>query len=101
MVLYSNIDIEPTSKIMYCTSEEADPQVVRHVRDALFHNYSFVMVRTIDTDVLILLISFTFRHDVHNGSVFAALCPSGNNINYFNINEIVQELGANMTRYNI
>ena len=91
-VLCSNIKLEPSSKILNCTSEEADPRLVRHTRDALLQDYSFVMVRTIDTDVLVLLISLTFRGDIPNGSVYAALCSSDSNVKYFSINDIVREL---------
>ena len=98
-VLCSNINLEPSSKILNCTSEEADPRLVRHTRDALLKDYSFVMVRTIDTDVLVLLISFTFRGDIPNGSVYAALrCSSDSNVKYFSINDIVRELGDDVTR---
>ena len=97
-VLCSNIKLEPSSKILNCTSEGADPRLVRHTRDALLQDYSFVMVRTIDADVLVLLISFTFRGDIPNGSVYAALCSSDSNVKYFSINDIVRELGDDVTR---
>ena len=97
-VLCSNIKLEPSSKILNCISEEADPRLVRHTRDALLQYYSFVMVRTIDADVLVLLISFTFRGDIPNGSVYAALCSSDSNVKYFSINDIVRELGDDVTR---
>ena len=97
-VLCSNIKLEPSSKILNCTLEEADPRLVRHTRDALLQDYSFVMVQTIDTDVLVLLISFTFQGDIPNGSVCAALCSSDSNVKYFSINDIVRELGDDVTR---
>ena len=44
-----------------CTSfEEADGRIILHARDAVLHGAKTVVIRTVDTDVLVLAISFYF-----------------------------------------
>jgi hypothetical protein len=39
-----------------CTQEEADTRIFLHVSDAVKHGYRKVMIRTVDSDVLVLSI---------------------------------------------
>ena len=43
--------------ISYCTSEEADPRLVRHMIHCVLNEFQKVGVYTGDTDVIVLLIS--------------------------------------------
>ena len=46
-----------TASLSPCTQEEADTRILLHVSDAVTHGYGKVMVRTVDSDVLVLAIS--------------------------------------------
>lgn len=45
------------SNIMPCTHEEADTRILLHVHDASLCGYTRIMIRTIDTDVVVLALS--------------------------------------------
>ena len=45
--------------IRKCTSEEADPRVVRHVINLGKNGYTEVLVKTTDSDIVILCISYS------------------------------------------
>ena len=44
--------------ITNCQSEEADQQLIRHTLQCISAQYKKIVVRTVDTDVLILLMSY-------------------------------------------
>ena len=46
-----------TTGLAPCTQEEADTRIFLHVSDAANHGYSKVMIRTVDSDVLVLAIA--------------------------------------------
>ena len=47
-----------TTALAPCTQEEADTRIFLHVSDAANHGYCEVMIHTVDSDVLVLAISF-------------------------------------------
>ena len=51
------IDLQDVS-ITNCQSEEADQRLIRHTLHCISDEYKNSVVRTVDTDVLILLISY-------------------------------------------
>ena len=53
----SNEDLWHDPRISCCTSEEADPRLVRHAIRCLEYNVQSVIVGTVDTDVFILLVT--------------------------------------------
>ncbi len=46
-----------TTSLAPCTQEEADTRMFLHVSDAVNHGHSKVMIRTVDSDVLVLAIA--------------------------------------------
>ena len=72
-VLYS-FDAEPLeqpdSSITKCQSEEADQRIIRHVLHVIesYNEYKRIVVRTIDSDVLVLLISYLGRVENLDGA---------------------------------
>ena len=46
-----------TTNLAPCTQEEADTRIFLHVSDAANHGYAKVMIRTVDSDVLVLAIA--------------------------------------------
>ena len=87
----------PDISISKCQSEEADQRLVRHTLHCLsyFQLYKRVVVRTIDTDVLILLISYVGQYFYLNSDVdvYAELI---NTPTYYNIIEICKSLGLDI-----
>ena len=80
------------TSIVQCQSEEADQRIVRHVIQCLKSSvYNRIIVRTIDTDVLIMLISFLadlvdgFKTEIHAELVNSAV--------FYHINTITKTLG--------
>ncbi len=47
-----------------CSHEEADTRILRHVQNAVRQGYSKVLIRTVDTDVIVLAVTAAGRLDV-------------------------------------
>lgn len=77
-----------------CDHEEADTRLIIHLQDALLNGCSNCMVRTVDTDVVVILIG-KFHHlmtlcaDVKICAAFG----TGKTFTYININAIYEKLG--------
>ena len=83
-------------RINYCTSEEADARLVRHTIHCIEKGYNSIVVRTIDTDVVVLLISCKpYMDEVGTGNVYA-LMGKGKDLHYYDINAISSKLGTDM-----
>ena len=54
-----------TTGLAPCTQEEADTQIFLHVSDAVNHGYSKVMIRTVDSDVLVLAIAAAHQLNIN------------------------------------
>ena len=87
----------PDISITKCQSEEADQRLVRHALHCLSdcQLYQRVVVRTIDTDVLILLISFIGLH-LDSSSADLVYTEMINTPTYYDIKEIVKNLGTDI-----
>ena len=84
--------------MMPCDHEEADTRLVVHLQEALRNGHTNFLVRTVDTDVVAILIG-KFHHLV-------AFCQSlniwvafgiGKHLTYYHINTICQELGIEIS----
>ena len=80
--------------MLQCDHEEADTRLVIHLQDSLNNGCTNCLVRTVDTDVVIILVGM-FHH-------FVALCQdvniwvafgSGKNFTFYHINTIYESLG--------
>ena len=78
-----------------CEAEEADQQLVRHIFNLIHNNYKNILVHTIDTDVLVLLISHIGRVELGDVDIHAYLIHSEI---YYCIRAIIQELESNICR---
>ena len=79
--------------IFHCTAEEADPRLVGHSMNGIRNGYKNVVVRTVDTDVLILLISyFPFMKD-NDSQVYALLGNQATNQKLYHVNKLSCNLG--------
>ena len=78
-----------------CGAEEADQKLVRHALNLLRNGYKSILIRTIDTDVLNLLISYFSQFELDDVNVYAYMINSNK---YFNIKAIIQKLGPVICR---
>ena len=56
-----------------CEAEEADQRLVRHTLNLIHNGYKTILVRTIDIDVLVLLISRIGRVELGDVDIHAYL----------------------------
>ena len=87
----------PDTSISECQSEEADQRLIRHTLHCLAdcQLYERVVIRTIDTDVLILLISYISLLELRSIDVYAELI---NTPTFYDICKIIQHLGAHICK---
>ena len=70
-----------------CAAEEADQRLVRHTLNLIHNDYKNILVRTIDTDVLILLISYIAQLEVGGDVNIHAYLINSNK--YYDIKTII------------
>ena len=87
VVCNSDIDI---SKLSPCTHEEADTRLLLHAAECSRQGFNRVMIRTVDTDVMVIAIS-TFQQ-LGISELWIAF-GTGKNFRYVPIHDIVKELG--------
>ena len=79
-----------------CAAEEADQRLVRHTLNLIHNGYKNILVRTIDTDVLTLLISHISQLELGDDvNVHAYLINSDK---YYDIKTIIRALGPDICR---
>ena len=76
-----------------CEAEEADQRLVRHTLNLINNGYKNILVRTIDTDVLVLLLSYIGQVELNDIEIHAYLINSDR---YYNIKQIIRELGSDI-----
>ncbi|CAB3981604.1 Hypothetical predicted protein, partial [Paramuricea clavata] len=95
----SVLSISSGSPMQSCNHEEADTRVVVHILHALEHGERTVLVRTVDTDVVVILVG-TF----HNLAAVQPLLDiwvafgTGKNYRFYSINAICASLGEPRSR---
>ena len=77
-----------------CNHEETDSRLLVHVRDAVNRGAKNVMIRTVDTDVVVIAVSDLSKlqelePDVHIWIAF----DMGKNFQYFSVHAIHESLG--------
>jgi hypothetical protein len=76
-----------------CNHEEEDTRIVVHLQHAL-HTYNKVIVRLVDTDVLVILVGkFVDLCDLNPESDVWVAFGTGRNFRYFSVNAISASLG--------
>ena len=91
-VLSSSQDVT-LDTISPCIQEEADTRVILHVKDAIEKGYSRVMIKTVDTDIVVIAISFFSRLQPEE---FWVAFGTGNNHRFIAIHEIANSLSPSM-----
>ena len=79
-----------TTGLAPCTQEEADTRIFLHVLDAANHGYGKVMIRTVDSDVLVLAIAAV--NEAHIDELWVAFA-TGKSFRYLPAHEIALSLG--------
>lgn len=82
-----------------CDHEEADSRICIHVQDALQKGARKILVRTVDTDVIVILVGVYFHlHDVYPDTDIWVGLGTGKHYRYYSINSICQNLGKPKSR---
>ena len=76
-----------------CEVEEADQRLVRHILNLINNSYKNTLIHLVDTDVLVLLISYIGQVELSDIEIRAYLINSDR---YYKIKEIIQELGSDI-----
>ena len=77
-----------------CNHEEADSRICVHVQDALKKGARDILVSTVDTDVVVILVSmyFHFSHVFPDVNICVGF-GTGKHFKYYSINSMCQYLG--------
>ena len=94
-VLHCGSSRQDLSPLEPCIHEEADTRIMLHVRDTAVCGNQKVMIRTIDTDVVVLAISIF--HDVPITELWLAF-GTGKHFRYLAIHDIASILGRERSK---
>ena len=76
-----------------CDHEEADTRICIHLRNTLERGACNILVSTVDTDVIVLLISVYFQlNDTFSGFNVWVRFGTGNHMKFYDINSICEHL---------
>jgi hypothetical protein len=84
-----------TSPISPCNHEEADVKLILHIADMSGQGYKRVMIRTVDTDVLVLAVAVYPKISLNE--LWVAF-GAGKNIRYIAVHDIVNCLGESKSK---
>ncbi|KAG1666280.1 putative aldolase class 2 protein [Nymphon striatum] len=78
-----------------CDHEEVDSRICVHIQDALKKGARTILVRTVDTDVIVILVGlfFNFLSAYHDIDLWVAF-GMGKHFQYYNIKTVCQNLGS-------
>ncbi|KAG1704380.1 Zinc finger protein 91 [Nymphon striatum] len=81
-----------------CDHEEADTRILIHLQDALQHGATTCLVRTVDTDVIVILIGkFYYLLTICPSAEIWVAFGTGKDFRYININAVAQALGIEIS----
>lgn len=84
--------------IAYCTIEEADEPIIRHVINCAKYDFQNIVVCTSDTDILALLISVLPLIQKIKSCDINCRCGIGDNQRYYNVGLLSKELGDDVSK---
>lgn len=79
-----------------CSHEEADTRILLHVKDAMNSGYKDIMIRTVDTDVVVIAIAH-FR-DVEKIENMWIAFGTGKEFRYIPVHEVARSIGPDMAK---
>ena len=81
-----------------CCHEEADSRICIHVQDALQKGARNILVSTVDTDVIVVLVSIYFHFcDVFHDVNICVGFGHGKHFRHYSINKICHDLGKEIS----
>ena len=87
------------SRLAPCTHEEADTRMFLHAADAVNQGHRSIMVRTVDSDVLVLATAVVQQLQQHDPAIELWVAFGiGKNLRYFEAHKISASLGAEMSK---
>jgi hypothetical protein len=91
---------DDTSTLAPCTHEEADTRMFLHVADAVQCGFTRMIVRTVDTDVLVLAVSLVqqLQEQASEDIELWVAFGTGTHLRYLVAHEIAEALDTNVTR---
>ena len=82
------VELDENAPVRPCTAEEADQRLVRHALNMIKSGYKNVLVRTIDTDVLVLLLAHIPQVDDVNIHAYLV-----NSDKFYDVQKFIRTLG--------
>ena len=86
---------KPLENLTNCNHEEADTRIFVHAKDAYFKGYNSILIRTVDTDVVILAINVLNHIPLNQLWIHFSV---GKNARYIPVHEIYKELSEAKSR---
>ena len=95
----SVVSLCPSTSMPDCSHEEADTRIVVHVIDAILKGMKSICIRTVDTDILIILISkFHFLKDLCKDLELKVAFGVGKDFAVYSVNNICSTLGLDKSK---
>ena len=86
----TSLQTQDISAISPCNHEKADTRLVLHAQDACNHGYHKLIIRTVDSDVLVIAVALC--HYIKPQELWIAF-GTGQNLRYQSVHSISQSLG--------
>ena len=96
--ILSTLPRDDTSSLAPCTHEEADTRMLLHVQDAVQQGHEKILVRTVDTDVLVLAVAVLQQLREHERLELWVAFGTGTHLRYIATHEIFRSLGPQVSK---
>ena len=98
-ILTNDTTLRTDLVISSCSAKEADQKLVRHMLQCLLTGIKTIVVKTVDTDVFLLLLSYRAPGGNFSSKVFVQLGISKLNSCFYSINDIALDLGEELCQF--
>ena len=98
-ILTNDTTLRTDLVISSCSAKEADQKLVRHMLQCLLTGIKTIVVKTVDTDVFLLLLSYRASGGNFSSKVFVQLGISKLNSWFYSINDIALDLGEELCQF--
>ena len=95
--VFSTLLLEDVFRLAPCTQEEADTRMFLHVADTVYSGFVRIVVRSVDTDVLVLAVALVqkLQKQTQESIQLWVAFGTGTNLRYVPAHEIASSLGEN------
>ena len=95
--MLSTVLLEDASRLAPCRKEEADTRMFLHAADAVWSGFVRIVVRSVDTDVLVLAVALVqkLQEQTQESTQLWVAFGTGTNLRYVLAHEIASSLGEN------